>query len=138
MGVKGLWSLVSHTGTPVRLETLTSKTLAIDASIWLHQFLKAMRGKDGSPLPGGHLTGFFHRIAKLLFYGIRPVFVYDGVAPGLKRATLVRDFVCVGRSVHLNSTYVVERSTESQGRVQRVGKEHGSEIITNAIETRCC
>jgi 5'-3' exonuclease len=89
MGVKGLWSLVSHTGTPLRLETLSNKTLAIDASIWLHQFLKAMRGKDGEPIPGAHLQGFFHRIAKLLFYGIRPVFVYDGAAPGLKRATLV-------------------------------------------------
>lgn len=89
MGVKGLWSLVSHLGKPTRLETLSSHTLAVDASIWLHQFLKAMRDPSGHLIHGAHLVGFFRRICKLLFYGIKPVFVYDGVAPQLKRQTLV-------------------------------------------------
>lgn len=34
--------------------------------------------------------GFLRRINKLLFHGIKPVFVFDGGAPVLKRATIVR------------------------------------------------
>ncbi|KAI8803632.1 hypothetical protein BJ742DRAFT_857452 [Cladochytrium replicatum] len=59
------------------------------ASIWLHQFLKAMRDpKTGDPLRNAHILGFFRRICKLIFLGIRPVFVFDGAAPALKRATI--------------------------------------------------
>jgi hypothetical protein len=34
-------------------------------------------------------TGFLRRINKLLFHGIKPVFVFDGGAPALKRSTIV-------------------------------------------------
>ena len=34
------------------------KKLAIDASIWIYQFLKAMRDKDGNSLPSSHIIGF--------------------------------------------------------------------------------
>ncbi|KAI9193374.1 uncharacterized protein BJ171DRAFT_587483 [Polychytrium aggregatum] len=88
MGVQGLWSLLETAHKPVRLETLAGKRLAIDASIWLYQFLKAMRDKDGNSLNGAHIVGFFRRICKLLFYGIKPVFVFDGAAPTLKRVTI--------------------------------------------------
>ena len=74
---------------PVRLETLAGKKVAVDASIWLHQFLKSMRDKEGKILHGAHIIGFFRRICKLLFFGIKPVFVFDGGAPELKRITLV-------------------------------------------------
>jgi len=48
-----------------------------------------MRDKDGRGLVNAHLLGFLRRICKLLFYGIKPVFVFDGGAPALKRATIV-------------------------------------------------
>lgn len=35
-----------------------------------------------------HVVGFFRRICKLLFFGIKPVFVFDGGAPILKRQTI--------------------------------------------------
>ena len=65
--------------------------LFIDASIWLNQFLKAMRDGEGNLLRNAHLLGFFRRICKLLFFRIQPVFVFDGGAPALKLATIVRD-----------------------------------------------
>ena len=49
-----------------------------------------MRDKDGRALINAHVLGFLRRICKLLFYGIKPVFVFDGGAPALKRITIVR------------------------------------------------
>jgi len=85
MGVTGLWSIVQPCARPTKLETLNRKRLAVDASIWIYQFLKAVRDKEGNALRNSHVVGFFRRICKLLFYGIKPVFVFDGGAPALKR-----------------------------------------------------
>ena len=47
-----------------------------------------MRDKEGNALRNSHVVGFFRRICKLLFFGIKPVFVFDGGAPILKRQTV--------------------------------------------------
>ncbi|KAK0631928.1 hypothetical protein B0T14DRAFT_490382 [Immersiella caudata] len=88
MGVNGLWTVVQPCARPTNLATLNRKRLAVDASIWIYQFLKAVRDKEGNALRNSHVVGFFRRICKLLWYGIQPVFVFDGGAPALKRATL--------------------------------------------------
>ncbi|PFH52926.1 hypothetical protein AMATHDRAFT_138725 [Amanita thiersii Skay4041] len=88
MGVKSLWSLLTPVGRPIMLETVEGKTMAIDSSIWIYQFQATMRDKDGRGLVNAHVLGFLRRITKLLFYGIKPVFVFDGGAPALKRNTL--------------------------------------------------
>ena len=85
MGVKGLWQLLLPTGRRISIETLSGKILAVDASIWLTQFLKANRDPEtGAVRANAHLIGFLRRIAKLLFNGIRPVFVFDGATPEIK------------------------------------------------------
>lgn len=88
MGVQGLWSLMGQCSKAILLETLSNKIVAVDASIWLYQFMMAMRDKSGTTLDGAHLIGFLRRILKLLFYGIKPVFVYDGAVPELKKNTV--------------------------------------------------
>ncbi|KAL4784545.1 hypothetical protein BJX76DRAFT_326891 [Aspergillus varians] len=88
MGVQGLWTIVQPCARPVKLETLNKKRLAVDASIWIYQFLKAVRDKEGNALRNSHIVGFFRRICKLLYFGIKPVFVFDGSAPILKRQTI--------------------------------------------------
>ena len=88
MGVTGLWTVVQPCARPIKLETLNKKRLAVDASIWIYQFLKAVRDKEGNALRNSHVVGFFRRICKLLFFGIKPVFVFDGGAPVLKRQTV--------------------------------------------------
>lgn len=88
MGVTGLWTVLQPCARPIKLETLNKKRLAVDASIWIYQFLKAVRDKEGNALRNSHVVGFFRRICKLLFFGIKPVFVFDGGAPALKRQTI--------------------------------------------------
>lgn len=88
MGVTGLWTVVQPCARPIKIDTLNKKRLAVDASIWIYQFLKAVRDKEGNALRNSHVVGFFRRICKLLFYGIKPVFVFDGGAPILKRQTI--------------------------------------------------
>ncbi|WFD29925.1 DNA repair protein rad2 [Malassezia sp. CBS 17886] len=88
MGVQGLWQLLEPAARPVTLESLQGKRLAIDSSIWLHHFQMAMRDKEGQTLANAHLLGFLWRILKLLYYGIKPVFVFDGGAPVQKRRTI--------------------------------------------------
>ncbi|XP_076096538.1 DNA excision repair protein ERCC-5-like [Mytilus galloprovincialis] len=88
MGVQGLWQLLNPTGRPVSLQSLEGKILAVDVSIWLHQAVKGMRDRDGNPLPNAHLQVLFNRLCKLLYYRIKPVFVFDGGVPVLKKQTM--------------------------------------------------
>ena len=81
---------------PVKLEDLSGKTLAIDAFNALYQFLAIIRQPDGTPLKDAtgkitsHLSGLFYRTSNLIEMGIKPVYVFDGVPPVLKRAEIER------------------------------------------------
>ena len=88
MGVDGLWKLIGPTGHKIKIESLSGEMLAIDASLWLTQFIKAMRNENGDIIENAHLLGMFRRICKLIYFNIKPVFVFDGPAPSLKRQTL--------------------------------------------------
>ncbi|GAV72578.1 XPG_N domain-containing protein/XPG_I domain-containing protein [Cephalotus follicularis] len=89
MGVHGLWDLLAPVGRRVSVETLAGKKLAIDASIWMVQFMKAMRDEKGEMIRNAHILGFFRRICKLLYLRTKPVFVFDGGTPALKRRTVI-------------------------------------------------
>jgi hypothetical protein len=43
----------------------------------------------GEVVKNAHLLGFFRRIVKLLCIRVRPVFVFDGATPALKRQTVL-------------------------------------------------
>ncbi|SCL90708.1 DNA repair protein RAD2, putative [Plasmodium berghei] len=115
MGVKGLWSIVAPIGVRVNPEIFTGKRIAIDVSIWLYELiygnnLKSSRNNNLddlgmfndlwldfsennsdlklSNLKKGHIYFFFLRICKLLYYNIRPIFIFDGIPPELKKRTI--------------------------------------------------
>ncbi|KAJ8960720.1 hypothetical protein NQ318_020012 [Aromia moschata] len=90
MGVHGLWHLIDSSGRPVPLETLENKVLAVDISIWLHQAVKGFQDSKGAPLPNAHLLGIYHRVCKLLYFKVKPVFVFDGTVPALKKETIAK------------------------------------------------
>lgn len=51
--------------------------------------MKAMRDEKGEMVRNAHVLGFFRRICKLLFLRTKPVFVFDGATPALKRRTVI-------------------------------------------------
>jgi len=78
----------------LEIENLTGKAIAVDAFLWLHQFLSIIRQPDGTPLKDSrgritsHLSGIFYRTAKLVENGIKMVYVFDGPTIGFKRSTV--------------------------------------------------
>ncbi|UCE81546.1 MAG: flap endonuclease-1 [Methanobacteriota archaeon] len=80
--------------TPLRLNDLAGKAVAIDAFNTLYQFLTTIRQPDGTPLKDrngrvtSHLSGLLNRNAALIEFGLKPVYVFDGRPPELKEKTL--------------------------------------------------
>ena len=78
---------------PISFEELRNKTVGLDASNVLFQFLSSIRGIDGTPLMDkqgnitSHLVGIFSRFTNLLEKGIKFTVCFDGVAPSLKAKT---------------------------------------------------
>ncbi|KAG9066509.1 DNA repair protein rad2 [Linnemannia hyalina] len=89
------------------MDSLSNKHLAIDASIWLHQFLRGMRDKDGEAIGNAHILGFYRRICKLLYFNVKPIFVFDGGTPALKRLTIVER-----RKQRRNNENMVKKTAE--------------------------
>lgn len=74
------------------LEALRGRSVAVDGNLELYQFLSIMRTRDGQSLQDSkgritsHLNGLIFRTTRLIAdYDIRPVFVFDGPPPDLKR-----------------------------------------------------
>lgn len=77
----------------LEISELKGKIVCVDAFNILYQFLSTIRQYDGTPLMDdkkrvtSHLSGLFYRNVSLLSEGIKLVYVFDGVPPGLKRKT---------------------------------------------------
>ncbi|MCL2135458.1 MAG: flap endonuclease-1 [Candidatus Bathyarchaeota archaeon] len=82
--------------TPVKLEDLSGKIIAIDAYNAIYQFLSSIRQPDGTPLKDStgkitsHLSGLFYRTGNLVERGIKPVYIFDGESPALKATEIER------------------------------------------------
>jgi len=97
MGIKGLTKLISdHAPTAIKEKELANffgRTIAIDASMTIYQFMIAVRS-GGEVLTNeqgevtSHLQGVFSRAIRFLELGIKPVFVFDGKPPKAKRGEL--------------------------------------------------
>lgn len=75
------------------LESLSGKTIAIDAFNTLYQFLSSIRQEDGKPLMDlkgnitAHLSGLFYRNIRMSENGIKCIYVFDGKPSYLKMKT---------------------------------------------------
>jgi len=87
MGVKTLWTVIDCSGESSSIDDLRGKTLAIDLAGWVvsnNQCRAMAGGKVAKP----HLRNVFFRTAALVTAGVKPIFILDGAAPELKRATM--------------------------------------------------
>jgi flap endonuclease-1 len=69
---------------------LSGKVIAVDSSLFLYQFLTTIRQPDGTLLMDSkgrvtsHLVGLFSRTARLMQYGLKLCYVFDGEPPKFK------------------------------------------------------
>jgi flap endonuclease-1 len=79
------------------LDDLRGKSLAVDASNYLYQFLALIRTRDGIPLKDkngnitSHLAGLLFRSTRLIQdYEMKLVFVFDGKPPKQKEQEIIK------------------------------------------------
>jgi len=99
MGIKNLTKLIAdYAPAAVRelsIKELTGRSIAIDASMAIYQFLVAVRSAGAGGAPSmqltnasgevtSHLQGLFNRTIRMMEGGIKPVYVFDGKPPQMK------------------------------------------------------
>jgi len=115
--------------TKIELEQLSDKIVAIDAMNSLYQFLAIIRQRDGQPLKDSkgrvtsHLSGLFYRTTNLVELGIRPIYVFDGEPPKLKRRT-VKERIELRKEAAKEWTAALEAGDVEEARkyAQRAGR----------------
>ncbi len=75
----------------IDLKALKGYTVALDGYNMLYQFLAAIRQPDGTPLIDSkgnitsHISGLFYRTINLIEEGVKPIYVFDGKPPEMKK-----------------------------------------------------
>ena len=137
MGVK-LSGLVER--KDIKWEQLEGKTLAIDASNVLFQFLSSIRQADGTPLMDNHsnvtshLVGLFSRVPNMLQKGITPIFVFDGKPPLLKAKTHAIRKGLKDKAAQAYERAALEEDTESMGKYSKQFSRLNQEMIKESKE----
>ncbi|KAF3947676.1 hypothetical protein CMV_026219 [Castanea mollissima] len=102
MGIKGLTKLLADNAPKAmreqKFETYFGRKIAIDASMSIYQFLIVV-GRSGTEMltneageVTSHLQGMFSRTIRLLEAGMKPVYVFDGKPPDLKKQELAKRY----------------------------------------------
>ncbi|XP_020100189.1 flap endonuclease 1-A isoform X4 [Ananas comosus] len=102
MGIKGLTKLLADNAPKSmkeqKFESYFGRKIAIDASMSIYQFLIVVGRTGMETLTNeagevtSHLQGMFNRTIRLLEAGIKPVYVFDGQPPDLKKQELAKRF----------------------------------------------
>ncbi|KAK9292929.1 hypothetical protein L1049_020911 [Liquidambar formosana] len=102
MGIKGLTKLLADNAPKAmkeqKFEAYFGRKIAIDASMSIYQFLIVV-GRSGTEMltneageVTSHLQGMFSRTIRLLEAGLKPVYVFDGKPPDLKKQELAKRY----------------------------------------------
>jgi flap endonuclease-1 len=81
------------TPEPIEMNQIKGHTVTVDASNIIYKFLSSIRQADGTPLKDmngnitSHLSGIMFQTSSLISIGIKPVYVFDGKSPELKKKT---------------------------------------------------
>lgn len=159
MGVKGLFKLLSEKApSSIKEKTLPEYfglKIAVDTSMHIYQFLVCCilarllaqthfrfqigvrTGPEGQSLTNAagevtsHLQGLWNRTARMLEAGIKPIFVFDGKPPQLKKNQLDKRFSRRADAAEdlqaAQDEENVEEVQRQQKRLVKVTKEHNEE-----------
>mmetsp|Transcript_13396 Transcript_13396/g.26698 ORF Transcript_13396/g.26698 Transcript_13396/m.26698 type:complete len:385 (-) Transcript_13396:204-1358(-) len=100
MGIQGLTKLIQDHAPDAlkeqKFENYFGRKIAVDASMHIYSFLVAV-GRTGDQLltnetgdVTSHILGMFFRTTRMLEAGIKPIFVFEGKAPDLKKEELAK------------------------------------------------
>lgn len=102
MGIKGLTKLLADNAPKAmkeqKFESYFGRKIAIDASMSIYQFLIVVGRSGMETLTNeagevtSHLQGMFSRTIRLLESGMKPVYVFDGAPPDLKKQELAKRY----------------------------------------------
>ncbi|XP_020573483.1 flap endonuclease 1 isoform X2 [Phalaenopsis equestris] len=141
MGIKGLTKLLSDNAPKAmkeqKFESYFGRKLAIDASMSIYQFLIVV-GRAGTEMltneageVTSHLQGMFNRTIRLLEAGIKPVYVFDGQPPDLKKQELAKRYLRRDDATKDLATAVEEGNKEEiekfSKRTVKVTKQHNED-----------
>eukprot|EP01066_Platyproteum_vivax_P011596 Platyproteum_vivax@DN5260_c0_g1_i1.p1 len=127
MGIKSLIRFLNEVAPAclkeVKHDSYTGRVMAIDASTALYQFMIAIRDtgqftnltNEAGEITS-HLTGMLSRTVKFLEHGIKPVYVFDGKPPEMKKDELAKRSQRRGEA-----TENLEKATE-EGNVEEMKK----------------
>jgi flap endonuclease-1 len=79
-----------------KYESYFGRKIAVDASMFIYSFLAVVgrQGQDTLTTETGeetsHIQGMYYRAVRMLEEGIKPVFVFEGKPPALKREELAK------------------------------------------------
>jgi len=124
----------------VSIPQLAGKKLVVDGNNILYQFLSTIRQMDGTPLMDSHghvtshLNGLFYRTTKLMQYGIKLVFVFDGKPPELKKAESERRASLKEEAKHLYDEAKKAGDVEDMKKYSMRTSKLTREMIDEAIE----
>ncbi|MBT3463894.1 flap endonuclease-1 [archaeon] len=124
----------------ITIHSLMNKKLAVDAYNQLYQYLSTIRQSDGSPLKNSkgkitsHISGLFFRTVNLMEKGIKLAFIYDGVAPDLKKKEKDRRRAIKEEAVKLYEKATKDQDIESMNKYAKRTSRLTSEMIEESKE----
>ncbi|KQK05142.1 flap endonuclease 1-A [Brachypodium distachyon] len=141
MGVKGLTKLLADNAPKAmkeqKFESYFGRRIAVDASMSIYQFLIVVGRTGMETLTNeagevtSHLQGMFNRTIRLLEAGIKPVYVFDGKPPDMKKQELAKRYAKredateeLTKAVETGDTDAIERFSK---RTVKVTKQHNDD-----------
>ncbi|MCE4605731.1 MAG: flap endonuclease-1 [Desulfurococcales archaeon] len=138
MGVNLRELIASEAKKEVDLRDLKGRIIALDAYNMLYQFLAAIRQPDGTPLMDregritSHLSGLFYRTINMVEEGIKPVYVFDGSPPEMKKAEIEKRLEAKLEATRKYREAVETRDIESMRKYAQATARLTSEMVEEA------
>mmetsp|Transcript_18698 Transcript_18698/g.29665 ORF Transcript_18698/g.29665 Transcript_18698/m.29665 type:complete len:401 (+) Transcript_18698:2-1204(+) len=143
MGIKGLTKLIQQTAEGSykegSMKSYFGRTVAMDATMFLYQFLIAIRyGEGGGNLTNdagdttSHINGFLYRTIRMMENGIKPVYIFDGKPPDFKAEELAKRKEKREKAEQelkeAEETGDTDKVVQMQKRTVKVTKQHVKEV----------